>query len=366
MGYRMSRDIIRLMSLEPGQREDPTRVSLLTRPLKLDQPKYEALSYLWGDSSARKTIRLCEQDFSVTTNLEAALRQIRRVDEARILWVDAVCINQGDISERNSQVLLMDAICRKNTKILVWLGSDSFEAEGIRTFLTSMKDGGPILPCGPNSESDSPHCKSRLSSLQTILNQSWWERTWTLQEILVAPDAEIICGDLQVSWDDVYSAFSNIEEHMFVNRCCALVPICSEGQKQYFNFREQFGGLYEQQQRLKQSQGLNLFDLLPQYRSRQVTDPLDKVYALLGLLDSDQSSRFDPDHSFKDEDLWIKTAVCNISWCRSLRSLNFAADTETDLNIPSWVTDWNSCQQAGVQTALHTRYEMYDSVRSSE
>lgn len=314
----------------------------------------------------RKTIRLCGQEFSVTTNLEAALQQIRRTDEVRTLWVDAICINQDDIAERNSQVLLMDVIYRKSTKVLVWLGSDKLEAEGIVAFLNSMNDNEHIGRCVQNLENDGSICRNGLSSLRAILNQSWWERTWTLQEILLARDAEILCGDIQVPWKDFYLAFSNIEEHMYVLGCCANVPTCSECRKQYFNFREQVGGLYEQQRRLIHSQGLNLFDLLPQYRYRQVTEPRDKVYALLGLVDSYQSSRFDPDYSCRVEDLCIKAAVCNISWCRSLRSLNFAADTESSLNIPSWVTDWNSYRQGGIKAALQTRYEMYDAARGVE
>jgi hypothetical protein len=350
------------MRLEPGQRGDPIHASLMTRPLSPDQPEYEALSYVWGDSSMRTTIKLCEQEYLVTTNLESALQQIRPINETRTLWVDAICINQDDIAERNSQVLLMDAIYRKSTKVLVWLGPENLEAEGIVAFLKSMHNNKHILPCVKNLENDSSVCGSGLRSLRAILNQSWWERTWTLQEILLAPDAEILCGD----WEDFYLAFSSIEEHIYVSRCCADVKICSECQEQYFNFREQVGGLYEQQQRLKQSQGLNLFELLPQYRYRQVTEPVDKVYALLGLVDSDQSSRFDPNYSCTVEDLWIKTAVCNISWCRSLRSLNFAADAKSNPKIPSWVTDWNSYEQAGIKTALQTRYEMYNAARGVE
>lgn len=306
--YRLSRDEIHLMRLESGQRGDPIRASLMIRPLTSDHPKYEALSYVWGDSSMRKTIRLDKQEISVTTNLEAALRQIRPVSGTRTLWIDAICIDQDDIAERNSQVLLMNAIYRKSTKVLVWLGPENLEAEEIVAFLKSMHKNKHIKPCVKNLENDSYVCGSSLKSLRAILSQSWWERTWTLQEILLAPDAEILCGDSQIPWKDFYLAFSSIEEHIYVLRCCADVKICSEWQKQYFNFREQVGGLYEQQQRLKQSQGLNLFDLLPQYRYRQVTEPLDKVYALLGLVDSNQSSRFDPNYSCTVEDLWIKTA----------------------------------------------------------
>jgi hypothetical protein len=61
----------------------------------------------------------------ITRNLEAALRHIRHEHHPRILWVDAVCINQGDISKRGHQVRLMRSIYKNATKVLIWIGEDS-------------------------------------------------------------------------------------------------------------------------------------------------------------------------------------------------------------------------------------------------
>jgi hypothetical protein len=85
------------------------------------KPVYECLSYTWGTQPANKNITVNGQHFLVRENLFNALRQLRR-GEARPLWVDAICINQADIQERNAQVSLMAFIYKRATKVLVWLG----------------------------------------------------------------------------------------------------------------------------------------------------------------------------------------------------------------------------------------------------
>ena len=75
-----------------------------------DGPSYEALSYVWGDESVRAPILANGVLTTVTTNLESALRHLRLPDEARVMWVDALCIDQNDMSERNHQVSIMGEI----------------------------------------------------------------------------------------------------------------------------------------------------------------------------------------------------------------------------------------------------------------
>ena len=185
-----------------------------------------------------------------------------------------------------------------------------------------------------------------------------------MQEILLAREAELLCGNVHVPWNDLIQAFTNAMEHTI--GCCYEVPRCPECREQYFRFRESIGGLYGQQKKLQGTGGLDLLDLLANYRFRKVSVDHDKVYALLGLAGSGQRAPFDPDYSCLIGDLWIKTAVCNIGWSRSLRSLNYAADIDSKLNIPSWVTDWTAHSNYTGRTALQTRYEEYNAARGCE
>jgi hypothetical protein len=84
--------------------------------------KYEALSYCWGDPELQGFILLNGNAASVTVNLTRALENIRLDHGTRVLWVDALCINQEDTTERNHQVKQMGAIYQKAERVVVWLG----------------------------------------------------------------------------------------------------------------------------------------------------------------------------------------------------------------------------------------------------
>jgi hypothetical protein len=94
--------------------------SLITCQLD-NMAEYKALSYVWGDSSHKHKIQCNGVDLFVTSNLLAAMLQLRQETPATF-WVDAICINQNSISERNHQVPLMTRIYAQVTHVLIWLG----------------------------------------------------------------------------------------------------------------------------------------------------------------------------------------------------------------------------------------------------
>lgn len=67
---------------------------------------------------------------TVTKNLGAALQKLRLPDGARKIWIDALCINQDDVLERNEQVRLMGEIYSRCSRVIVWLGQDQFPKLG--------------------------------------------------------------------------------------------------------------------------------------------------------------------------------------------------------------------------------------------
>ncbi|KAF3763584.1 hypothetical protein M406DRAFT_233130, partial [Cryphonectria parasitica EP155] len=117
------KDEIRILSLLPGRPNDAVETTISVACLD-DDPYYEALSYVWGDSRPEfcRWIRVDGQKRWVTQNLWAALRRLRRTDEERKLWVDALCINQKDDVEKSHQVAMMSQIYSKTAMCLAWLG----------------------------------------------------------------------------------------------------------------------------------------------------------------------------------------------------------------------------------------------------
>ncbi|KAF8862535.1 HET-domain-containing protein, partial [Acephala macrosclerotiorum] len=94
-----------------------------------EPPFFNALSYCWGDPKVTRPIVLDGQEWCVTINLEAALRHLRKDDQEFVIWVDAVCINQADFVERESQVQMMADIYRGASSVIVWLGEEGDDSD---------------------------------------------------------------------------------------------------------------------------------------------------------------------------------------------------------------------------------------------
>ncbi|PVH75349.1 HET-domain-containing protein, partial [Cadophora sp. DSE1049] len=118
---RPEKNEIRLMTILPGQANEDIRIKLNVVSLD-DKPYFEALSYVWGDPKVTEDIKLNGWIFPITTNLRAALQALRRTHEARVFWVDAICVNQRNVIERGSQVSLMVRIYSECMLCTVWLG----------------------------------------------------------------------------------------------------------------------------------------------------------------------------------------------------------------------------------------------------
>ncbi|PMD42116.1 hypothetical protein L207DRAFT_376915, partial [Hyaloscypha variabilis F] len=130
---------IRVLVLEPGCADDYLKCHL--KHVSLDDPlPYEALSYVWGDSNKKDQIHCGNGTLSVTINLHSALRHIRAEETERVVWADAVCINQDDIDERDKQVRLMGQIYRSARQKLVWLGEETKELELSLQSIQNLRD----------------------------------------------------------------------------------------------------------------------------------------------------------------------------------------------------------------------------------
>lgn len=92
---------IRLLHLA-GSDDNEEIVCTLSIVCLDDRPHYEALSYVWGDDTNPMSMQLEGQTKPITPNLHTALRNLRLKDRERILWVDAVCINQEDTGDEKA------------------------------------------------------------------------------------------------------------------------------------------------------------------------------------------------------------------------------------------------------------------------
>jgi hypothetical protein len=122
---------IRILVVQPGAPQDQIVCCLRVvgnidrrRSAASGTTAYEALSYVWGSQEDRVCIVCNGHAVDVTRNLAHALQRVRRTDEARCIWADAVCIDQGNVTERGHQVRLMGRMYGRAERVLIWAGRD--------------------------------------------------------------------------------------------------------------------------------------------------------------------------------------------------------------------------------------------------
>jgi hypothetical protein len=151
--YRPLRDApdsTRLLQIQPGVQG--SEIHCLLFDYTIDQTRasgpYEALSYAWGDPTERQRIYVQDVQhqasisdvllyLDVTTNLYAALQRLRDNIFPRLMWVDALCIDQENLQERATQVQFMVKIYLYATRVIVWLGA---EADDSTSALVAIED----------------------------------------------------------------------------------------------------------------------------------------------------------------------------------------------------------------------------------
>jgi hypothetical protein len=200
---------IRLLSLQP--RACSETITCTTKHVKLSKkPQYEALSYEWG-AKETKQISFNGNLYGVRLNLYNALVNLRHETEERVLWIDALCINQKDMKERNHQVSQMARIYRGATCVVAWLGLDKKCVKAVEVLQSAKIPGEEYLWRGPL---DFPPLsrEDMFSMLQALSQRKYWSRLWIIQEIYLASQLRIQCGTYSIPWDrlrSIYLSFYN-------------------------------------------------------------------------------------------------------------------------------------------------------------
>lgn len=177
---------LRLLSLSPGDFHDPICGILETASLS-ENRKYEALSYVWGTDMAATPMILDGADVSITHSLDIAFRHLRHRESNRVLWVDAVCIDQSNVVERAEQVKIMDRIYRSASTVLIWLGP-------------AADDSDKAMRSIQRYEKQHWQTYDFQVRFMEILYRPWFTRIWVLQEFLLGKNPRIGCGSVWVPW----------------------------------------------------------------------------------------------------------------------------------------------------------------------
>ena len=353
----------RIVKIIPGRFADPISCHLL--PVSLyDDPFYEALSYTWGDPNVTKPVILNGITVNVTGNLETCLRHLRKEDRAQIMWIDAICINQADITERNSQVQLMRYIYEQAMEVVIYLGdgtNDTYQAmDIIRTFIQDRHfTENPLFDCDPVDPETSKLIKTKvnvlevLQPLQQITSLPWWTRMWVVQEVVLARKTRLVCGNCSMPWEELRSASQTIANHN--DTCCALYKFLRQDAQGPVD--DQAGIILQRFQRLvmefedhrkRHAVGYmpDLGQLISCLSEKGTTDPRDKVYAALGFHEKYRTI-IQPDYHKSVNEVYKHTAREIIFSWRNLDLFVTTSYSKRSPGIPSWVPDWTHKRNPG-------------------
>jgi hypothetical protein len=166
-------DSIRLLCLLPHEDKNARiQCQLFDYSLQESEKRthpYDALSYVWGDSDNPQSISIGEHDLLVTVNLHKALSRLRHRSIARIIWVDAVCINQENEKEKEQQIQFMAKIYGQANRVVVWLGETENDSD--RALEKIRFAGGKKFINSSNN-------KTIQQAVLALLDRQWFRRIW--------------------------------------------------------------------------------------------------------------------------------------------------------------------------------------------
>ncbi|KAJ9156609.1 HET-domain-containing protein [Pleurostoma richardsiae] len=294
---------------------------------------YEALSYTWGDGSVRVTIKLNGRRTVVTQNLEAALRRLRARDFSRYLWVDALCINQEDVNERNSQVMKMCDIYRHAEQVILWLGAEANgSTEAMRLVMQIGEED--VSDSWIRSSMESDVDLDKWEAVAKFFDRPYWRRLWVRQEIALAKDIIVICGDYAAAWDDLLVGASSLEVHS------DLFDEIAAGVSLYVSGYRRAVAIQAMRERIQEG-GADLQDVLFHLRECECIDPRDKVYGGLGMCNE---PGIVVNYALSAAEVFTDTTVAVIKHTRALDILSACRGhgSRNLLGLPTWVPDFES------------------------
>ena len=262
-----------------------------TTPQGIRHVQYQALTYTWGEPVFTKTLHVLNGtdaagDTNITENLHSALQNLREPDKILVLWVDAVCIDQSNTSERSSQVSNIPQTYSEASAVLIWLGTDSLQNDGqlcldFFSRLARHISSGPCLSERPDQGSWRRRFKinqmvttfldsTKPRVIASFLTRPWFRRRWIIQEVVLARDISIHCGASSIPWttfelsltelfDNDKGGFS--DEHRTTLRTMSRIRHADSGAKSQAPL-----------------------DTLIEFSSFECSDPRDRLYALYGVI----------------------------------------------------------------------------------
>lgn len=278
---------------------------------------YEALSYTWGEPD-KFNFRIWVDGVLVPVrrNLLCALRALRVLGHD-VLWIDALCINQRNVEERNHQVGMMGDIYRQAHQVLSWLGTpdvtelcserldviafDPVPEEVLAFDLLEQADMDRRGAWWREFDKALRHPRSKLArafeQLERLFNAAYWSRLWIVQEVYLASQLRLFYG-VRTAALETFLKFreefetDNLQIEQRERRTSKRLahPIINTSPWQLF------GPQYAKARKVRKSgesldASRDFLLMLLLTKDHICQDRRDKIYGILGLVGDDGASR---------------------------------------------------------------------------
>ena len=295
-------------------------------------PGYAALSYVWGDTKYNLHPIFVDGNkvHWATHNLWQALKRIRATYEDRVLWVDAICINQENNEERSSQVREMRWIFPKASCVLCWLGDDDETVpeafSELKTWASAHNDETSRSSCVLDARRHLAERKTgQRNALSLLFSRPYFTRAWCLPEVCVPPrNALVLCGLNEISWRRLYFGFLTMASSIYedelikfigpsVTRVIPMLNVCwNPPEKMLLSY------------------------LIPLVANRECQDPHDKIFSLLGLAERSGGKYPPANYRWSMRDVCITYTRAAIEVERRLDILRAICPYRENDCMPSW------------------------------
>lgn len=229
----------RLLRILPAQDDRTIECEIITE--LFGNLPYKALSYTWGKVEPlpeQSRIILNGRPFPIRRNLLSFFHVARQQDEMKRswLWIDAICIDQANIPERNSQVQFMDKIYKQAEEVCAWLGPAGDNSDWVVDVIRSVPEAGHAawdeiqVDKGfraPNHEANGSLCYEAVElppeekkafellleekkAFEALMRRPYWRRVWVVQELLLGKQVRFLCGQKEFSWGNMINLIINV------------------------------------------------------------------------------------------------------------------------------------------------------------
>ncbi|KAJ9644536.1 hypothetical protein H2201_000310 [Coniosporium apollinis] len=334
-----------------------------------DPPAYTALSYTWGAPGAYP-IWIDGKILHVQENLLMVLRWLRGYDEPeRLLWIDAICINQKDPKEKTEQVAMMGQIYQAAHQVLIWLGPFYERTLAVLDELGRDADAAGVWKVNDAVYSED-HTRLRqlmlrnmhdrggrkyfyISSIEELLQSPWFTRVWVLQEATLATAATMISHDARLPFYHFACVMEllriwqmwfpdELNNALFVGR--------NQQDPNQRDWSKQLPASFILRKRFTESQGkISLLECLMiahifgqdnKLVHLNATDPRDRIYGLLGIAEDAEALHITPDYTKSTEAVYTEVAWA-LLWGGHWEVLTLCRGRKLQ-SLPTWVPDWTA------------------------